>query len=158
MTTLDLIRDEDGTFPVRVLEGARTALVLFAAAFLGRNDAAWIADAGLIATCVDRDRDRLGLMGTVYPASWRFVTDDVFEFVDAARAAGEQWDVVTADPWTNHFARVAALDLVSLARRAVILGTGPTTPVAPRHGWEVTEIAHRSDHAGGVYWTVMEPR
>ena len=158
MTTLDEIRLRAGsdTYPVRVLDGASSALIVFAAAFFGLNDAVFIADAGITATCVDSDRGRLETMREMYPDSWRFVTDDAYAFGESAMRSGETWDVVTVDPWTSAFDRCAVVDWPRLARRAVVLGVGPDTVVAPRNGWRETERLRRSEYRGGVYWAVIE--
>jgi len=142
-------------YPTDLLTGCETALVLFAAAFGGRQDAAFIADAGLAATCVDQDGDRLLEMAINYPAGWEFVHRDVYEFV---REETRRWDVVSADPWTTQFDRCADLlpTLCRLARRAVILGTGPGTILGAADGWRETSRVHRSDYRGGTYWATVE--
>jgi hypothetical protein len=132
-------------------------LVLFAAAFGGAQDAAFIRDAGLRGTCVDNDVERLGQMADEFPAGWEFVPDDVFEFAETAFLEGWQWDVVSLDPFTNLMARCAAeLDTwCALARRAVILGGG-REKLRPPAGWRVTERLQRSSFNGGTFWTVLE--
>lgn len=129
---------------------------MFCAAFHGRQDALWIADAGLDATCVDTDGDKLAEMEAVYPDGWEFVTGDAFNY---AAAAKRQWDVVSLDPFSALFQRVAdELPLwCSRARRAVLLGTGVGTKVEAPDGWRVTEVLERSGFQGGVYWTVLQP-
>lgn len=154
--TLDDLRDLDAgaAYPGFVLDGAETALVLFAAGFLGRQDAYWIADAGLRARCVDEDAEKLAEMRDLYPADWSWRAADVWSWSDP-----KVYDVVSLDPWTQDFQRCA--DMVgkwcSLARRAVVLGTGVTTTVLAPTGWQVTDARKRSDYDGGVFWTVLEP-
>jgi hypothetical protein len=157
VTTLEQIRDLEAgaAYPGYLLEGCRTALVFFCAAFLGKQDCAWIAEAGLTGTCVDRDGDRLDEMAGLYPDGWEFLKVDVYEF---AEETGGMWDIVSLDPWTQDFDRCAeALPLwCSLARRAVVLGTGVDTKVEAPDGWAVTEVRKRTDYDGGVFWTIVE--
>jgi hypothetical protein len=157
VVTLDQIHDPAGAdlFPRYVLKGCETALVLFAAAFHGRQDAYWVQEAGLTGTCVDTDAGKLAEMTDVYPADWEFVIGDVFEY---ASSTGRTWDVVTVDCPTNLFAACADALLLwcELADRAVVLGCGPNTPVLPPAGWMLTERRFRSGNFGGVYWAVLE--
>jgi hypothetical protein len=157
VVTLDSIRAQGSApFPTEALEGSTTALVLFAAAFHGRQDAIHIADANLTATCVDTDAHKLGEMVLAYPERWEYVTGDAFEY---ALRTERQWDVVTLDPPSNLFQDCADRLPVwcRLARRAVMLGTGKTTRVEAPEGWAVTGTLWRSVFLGGVYWTVLEP-
>src|SRR4051812_16962494 len=113
-------------YPLWALEGCETALIVFASEFGGMNDAAWVVDAGVRATCVDINADKLNAMRENYPDDWSFVCQDAYEF--AALTDG-RWDVVSLDPFTNHFDRCADNIKVwcKLARRAVIIGTGTDT-------------------------------
>lgn len=157
--TLDAIRDTEGAdlYPRHVLVGCETALVLFAAAFHGRQDAYWVAEAGLVGTCVDTDADKLEQMQKVYPSSWTFVCADAYEFVEQT---GEMWDVVSIDCPSNQFERVAEAAPLwcDLAREAVVIGASRGTGKLIRRlaPWEVTEMRYRSDFAGGTYWAVLE--
>lgn len=157
MVTLDAIRQKGyaAIYPRQVLEGCESALVLFAAGFLGKQDAIWIADAGLTATCVDVDAGRLGEMEAVYPEGWEFVTADVFAY---AMTTDRQWDVLSIDPPTNLFEQCAAWlpRWCELARRAVILGCGESTDILPPSGWQLNDMLYRSSFQGGVYWAVLE--
>jgi len=160
MSELAAIQDLEAgaTYPGHLLDGCDTALVMFAAGFLGKQDAYWIADAGLKATCVDVDAAKLQQMQTMYPDAWHFVIQDAYDYAehDAGRWT---WDIVSLDPWTQDFDRCAAQigTWCYLANRAVILGTGAATRVTPPKGWNITEIRKRSDYMGGVYWTCLEP-
>jgi hypothetical protein len=155
--TLEQVRagSSPALYPCVVLEGCETALVLFAAAFYGQQDAIWIAEAGMSATCVDLDAARLAEMSSMYPSDWEYVTGDVFDF---AWAAQDRWSVVSIDCPSNLFDKCA--DWIDtwcrLARKAVILGTGVGTEVDPPPGWTITEVLPRSSFQGGVYWTVVE--
>jgi hypothetical protein len=158
--TLDQVRAgaAERLYPRDRLEGCATALVLFAAAFHGQQDAVWMAEAGLTATCVDVDAEKLGEMEQAYPDGWEYAYGDAFSFA-AASARRRSWDVVSLDCPSSLFDRCAELLPLwcHLARRAVILGTGTGTVVEPPAGWRFTERLRRSTFLGGVYWTVVEP-
>lgn len=161
--TLEQIRDVGSgeSYPTKVLEGCESALVLFAAAFLGKQDAFWIAEAGLQADCVDIDEARLAQMADLYPGDWFFTVMDVFEFAEAAKEAGQQWDVVSIDCPTGLFSKCAEeVGLwCGLARHAVILGHGGASSRAPLpRGWRLTDWRKRSSFMGGVYWAVLEKK
>lgn len=144
---------DDMNYPHSVLVGCETALVVFCAAFRGYQDAWWIAEAGLRATCVDNDRAKLDEMGAIYPKDWEWLCLDAYE-----GNPDRTWDVVSLDPWSNQFTRCA--DMIGtwckLARHAVILGTGVDTIVRAPAGWVVSERRKRSAYDGGVFWTVLE--
>jgi hypothetical protein len=163
--TLEDLKTNDGNYPHSVLVGCETALVVFAAGFLGQQDAVWIADAGLRATLVDEDAAKLNYMRGLYPDDWKYHCADAYAWCSATEQAilttspNGQWDIVSLDPWTNQFDRCA--DMIAtwcrLARHAVIIGTGTDTVVEPPAGWEVTDVRKRTDYDGGVFWTVLEP-
>lgn len=142
-------------YPRHVLEGNESALILFSAAFHGVQDAIWIADAGLTATCVDTDLEKITEMSSAYPDGWEYVVGDAFQYATATK---RRWDVVSLDPPTNLFDRCAEYLPVwcLLARHAVILGCGTATKVVAPAGWELTGTLHRSNFRGGVYWAVLE--
>lgn len=156
--TFEEIRSEpDGrAYPRGILAGCVDALVLFAAGFLGKQDAFWIADAGLDAVCVDARLKPLHEMAAVYPADWQFVAGDVYEL--AAFGALPTADLVSIDCPSGHFDRCA--DMVDvwcgLARRCVVLGTSADTELDPPDGWTEIERRYRSDFAGGTYWAVLK--
>jgi hypothetical protein len=140
-------------YPRHALVGCADALVLFAAAFHGQQDAVWMAEAGLRTTCVDIDQEKLREMMDAYPADWEFVCEDVFEFVDTAR----RWDVISIDCPSNLFDKCARLLPLwcALARKTVVLGSDRRYPRIPE-GWRIMERLHRSHNYGGVYWMVFE--
>lgn len=140
-------------YPLWVLKGCETALIVFAAEFGGMNDAAWIAEAGLRATCIDINADKIEEMRPMYPADWRFVCADAYTL-----KPDEVFDVVSLDPFTNHFDRCAEAigRWCGLARRAVIIGTGTDTTIVSPQGWRQTDCVKRTDYQGGVFWTVLE--
>jgi hypothetical protein len=143
-------------YPVHALDGCETALVLFAAAFGGAQDAAFVRDAGLHGTCVDKNL--AGLEQGDYPTDWAFVEADVFRWAPAQLVAGNRWDVVSLDPFTNHFDHCGMLAPLwcALARRAVILGCAGGTVIDVPGGWRITGKHHRSSFNGGTYWAVLE--
>lgn len=158
MTTLEDIRElEHGaSFPGEVIRASKTALVLFAAQWLGKQDAYWVAAEGLIGTCVDLQADKLKQMEEIYPEGWEFLCADVFSFTETTDRV---WDVVSIDCPTVAFQRCADLlpRWCSLARHAVILGSGWDTTVVAPEGWRVEDVRRRSDYFGGVFWTVLVP-
>lgn len=141
-------------YPVWALKGCNTALIVFASEFGGMNDAAWIAEAGLTATCVDINADKLEAMKPNYPDDWSYICTDAYTLPSSLR-----YDVVSLDPFTNHFQKCADnIDLwCSIARRAVIIGTGTDTVIKSPQGWIQTDCVKRTDYQGGVYWNVLEP-
>jgi len=150
------LRDpSDKSFPENVLEGCRDALVLFAQAWYGKQDAVYVANAGLVGTCVDARDHNFQAMRELYPAGWEFVKADVYQFVEDTERT---WDVVTVDCPSGHFQRCADLlaELCSLATRAVVLGSGAKTRITVPGGWVQTARNRRSTMYGGVYWTVLE--
>lgn len=156
--SLEDVRADDQSFPHDVLVGCKTALALFSANFYGRQDAFWLAEAGLGTTCVDVDGERLEAMAAIYPAGWEFVECDAYEYAELSWRMHRQWDVVTADPYTNHFT-ICADNVDSwckVARRAVILGTGVDTSVTAPPGWRIASVRKRSTYDGGVWWTCLE--
>lgn len=154
----DLRDDANGkTYPRQALRVARRALVLFAAGFLGRQDAFWIADAGMHATCVDMDATKLRLMETLYPPTWQFVESDAFLFAETEHGLARTWDVVSLDPPTNLFDDCASeLPLwCALADQTVVMGVGRDTEWKNPDGWYTADVRERSRFQGGVYWAVL---
>lgn len=139
-------------------EGCETALCLFCAEWLGRQDAYWIAQHGMTGTCVDLSGEKLERMAELYPVGWEFHTADVYDFTAEALKSGAQWDVLTLDPWTGQFERCADLlpTWTTLARKVVVLGHGNyRLPVPPApSGWTHSLSIKRSDFKGGIYWLV----
>ncbi len=152
---LDSIYARAGTYPTDLLAGCDSALLLFGAAFLGINDAIHFAAAGLAeVTVVDIDAERLDAMRALYPRSWELVAADAFDFVQRRHAAGERYDIVSADPTTPLMPRCRdeLPILCALARRAVVLGIEPGLEFDPPQGWRSRRVG-RSKLAD---WMVLE--
>ena len=143
-------------YPTGILRGHETALILFAAGFYGAQDGYWINQAGLRATCVDVQGGRLGEMERMYPPDWENALEDAFGYTERAQTEGKQWDIVSVDCPTGLFDECAGCaDLwCSVARHAVVLGTGRTAAVRVPVGWRATDKIRRSTVAD---WTVLEP-
>lgn len=144
----------------RTFDGCESALCLFSAEWLGKQDVYWLAKAGLTGTCVDLQGDKLAQMRELYPEGWKFHEDDVYGFSELAVERGWQWDVVNLDPWTGQFQQCA--DLIdrwtTLARKVVVIGHGNyrlTPPEAPE-GWTLVQTIKRSDFKGHVDWLVFK--
>jgi hypothetical protein len=130
--------------------------VVFSAGFHGRQDAYWVAAAGLTATCVDiRPADA---MAAVYPADWEFVQADAYDYADEQVLRGRGFDIVSLDPPTGQFTRCGENLYLwcALARSVVVLGVGVDTALSLPAGWTLTDIRFRSGFRGGVYWAVLE--
>jgi O-antigen/teichoic acid export membrane protein len=172
----DVRRSADpASFPIAAVAGAESAACFFAAAFHGRNDAIFLADAKVTdVVCVDVDDVKLAAMREIYPASWRFVVGDAYAAAEDLRARGEKVDVVIADAWQSDADRaLEALPLwCAIARRRVLV----TVPKAwlderrlaadaaaveawlrERHGLDlrVESLHWRADWSGGVWWLVV---
>lgn len=153
--TLAEIRDDAAgrSYPRYLLRRGETALVLFAGAFHGRQDAIWVEAAGMTGTCVDVRP--MTAMQAMYPAGWEFVQADAYEY---AHASDRIWDVVSVDCPTGQFGRCA--DMLPLwcrlARRAVVLGCAPGFEASVPPGWFLASLMRRSDYAGGVCWAVVQ--
>lgn len=142
-------------YPAFVLDTADTALALFAAGFLGVNDAIHFARNDIQATCVDSDPYKLDKMQQVYPVWWDFQVSDAWEFAQKARERGETWDVVSADTFLGDAEKksLRSLDLwCSIAEKAVTvtIGGGRDWDEIP-DGWEASRFprTYRAD------WLVM---
>lgn len=152
---LDRISREACPYPADMLANCDTGLCLFAAAFLGHNDAIHFARQDVATTCVDQDSRRLAEMQGIYPAGWVFLAADSWRYAEASRDAGLMWDAVSVDTWTGDACQrsMDSLDLwCSLARRCVTvtIPAGATPPVPA--GWNHYEYP-RSERAS---WLVMQ--
>lgn len=155
--TLEHVAMQARPYPSHLLEGCETGLVLFAAAFLGHNDAIHFAEAGIRTTCVDVDGERLAEMCDLYPSDWSFHENDAWRFVEACHIYSEraQWDVVSVDTFTGDMMHrsLASLDLwCSLARKVVTVTYVAVTGYEVPEGWQDSLYTR----AGDVYWLVLE--
>ena len=149
----------DDTYPKERLVGIGSALMCFCAAFMGRQDCIWVADAGITATAVDHELEHVELMQKAYPDDWEFVTADVYDYAAKRYAEGMSYDLVSLDPSSNQFAEAAALCALwcGIADKLVIMGTGEETELDPPFGWREVDRVFRSGKYGGSYWAVLEP-
>jgi len=157
--TLEHIAQAARPYPVSSLAELNSGLCLFAAAFLGHNDAIHFAEAGLRGTAVDINRERLAEMEALYPDEWDFWAEDAWAFADFARRAGRTWDVVSADTFTGDatLRSITHLDAwTSLARRLVTATITdaeiPLLRTAVPDGWEAWIVIR----AKGIYWLALE--
>jgi hypothetical protein len=151
---------ESFTYPRHLLEGCRSALLLFASGRMGAADGRWVQEAGLEdVTAVDWDRKTLEPFSEVYPACWDYVEADVREFVGIA---GRRWDVVSADAPSQMADELPDLlpRYCELANRYVVATlavTGDGEPVVPPSpaGWSyLGEPVYRAEFEGRRFWWV----
>lgn len=158
MVTLEQVGREARPYPTHLLEGCETGLVLFAAAFLGHNDAIHFAKAGLRTTCVDIDAERLREMQVLYPPDWEFVVADAFQYADdASHYAYGPWDAVSVDTFTGDAMRDSLGNLWDWTEIAEKVVTVTITDEAldaydVPTGWNASLFPRTS----GVYWLVLE--
>ena len=155
--TLEHVAEQARPYPAHLLDGCETGLVLFAAAFLGHNDAIHFAEAGLETTCTDIDESRLDEMRAIYPDSWTFHNADAWAFAQAAKREELAWDAVSVDTFTGTLMEMALDSLAlwtSIANRVVTVTI--TVPVIDEIkvplGWE-TSLYPRSR---SVAWLTLE--
>jgi len=153
---LDAISRQARPYPADRLENCSTGLVLFAAAYLGHNDAIHFARKQLTTVCVDTDARKLADMQALYPSYWRFVRADAWTFAEQASERGDSWDAVSVDTYTGD-ATDRSLQTIGLwcaiANRVVTV----TLPTNVSHGyipdgWRFSGIHPRSDLAS---WLVL---
>lgn len=156
-----VLTDADrASYPTHLLEGCETGLCLFAAAFLGQNDAAHFEEAGVFTTCVDTDEERLGQMAFYYRHNWAWMVGDAWSYAEQWRRGGAQFDAVSVDPFRGDAMdkALATLDLwMSLARKFVTVGIPddyPSVAIKVGNEWRAS-IMPRSSTAS---WLVLERR
>lgn len=159
--TLEHVAQEARPYPDHLLADCATGLALFAAAFVGHNDAIHFALAGMRGTCVDVDDEGLDRMRAIYPEDWEFAFSDAWSFAKRAIGFGERWDVVSVDTFTGDSMErsLRSLDLwTGLARRVVTVtlkvddpDSGPISRLVPR-GWRWSLYPR----ASSVYWLTLE--
>lgn len=163
--TLEHVAMQARPYPTDLLKGCKTGLVLFAAAFLGHNDAVHFAEAGIQTICCDTDGDRLGEMESLYPSDWLFVEEDAWKYVQGMVAWNQThphktpthnaFDAISVDTFTGAATRrsLDSLNLwCSLARKFV------TATYTSGEAYEVPEGWYGSlyERASGVYWLVLQ--
>lgn len=155
--TLEHVAIDATPFPVDVLEGASSGLILFAAAFLGVNDAIHFALAGVRdVTLIDVDGARLDEMVGLYrDPSWYFLERDAWEFASDAHEKGLAWDVVVVDTFLGDATDRSLADLehwTRIANRAVVATTVGLYADVPR-GW----YGRLRRRTAGADWLVLRP-
>jgi hypothetical protein len=158
--SLEHVAIEKRPYPAELLEGCETGLILFAAAFLGHNDAIHFAEAGVRdVTLVDVDGPRLAEMRDLYSNEWTFLERDAWDVAGQAREAGLTFDAVSVDTFTGA-AMTRSLDdleawtsianrfVTVTATRDVVFG-GVFIP----GDWNVRLFPRSSE----AYWLVLEP-
>lgn len=149
---LDAISREARPYPAYLLPERGTGLCLFAAAFLGHNDAIHMARAEMDITIVDTDAARLRDMQQLYQCSMH--AGDAWEFAGFMAGQFAQWDVVSVDNFTGDAERrsLASLDLwCSLARTAVTVTHSNGSDYVVPDGWTDGLFERSSD----VNWLVL---
>jgi hypothetical protein len=164
------------TFPVNVLEDAQSVACLYSAALMGQRDVIHVAQRGIqVVTLVDHDAEMMAEMRKVYPENWNYHVGDAFEFVRAARAARNRFDVVILDPWVYlERANVEITKaLVGIANQYVLISLTDIHFFRQNYLKPVAEDAYRYFHAldqrivavdvvlstrsfGGLYWCVLK--
>lgn len=150
---LDAISRDAREYPAHLLRDGGNGLCLFAARFFGINDAIHMARAGMELTLVDV-APRVLEMADMYGCSAHQM--DAWDFAEAVRGSGEQWDAVSVDCYTGDAGTRAVADLelwCSLARDVVtvtyVRGQDYTVP----EGW--ADAKFMRNPRGGVYWLVL---
>lgn len=156
--SLEHVAMEKCRYPAELLEGAESGLILFAAAFLGRNDAIHFAEAGVPnVTLVDIDGERLREMADLYrDPTWTFSEADAFAFARFARLVGSKWDVVSVDTFTGTATDRSLNELeqwTEIANRAVVATIAGAGAVVPSGWtWSIVEREGPTD----ANWLVLE--
>jgi len=115
-------------YPSYLLPQKGDALALFGAGFHGWNDVVHFARQGLITDVVDVDGDKLMEMAIIYPPGIITHEVDAWDYAEGAAAIGQQWDVVSVDPFLGDAAERAWDSLYlwcSLARQMLTLTVTP---------------------------------
>lgn len=146
--SLEAIAADASHFPENELRGCKTALMLFCAAFMGRNDCIWVAQTDIVATCVDTDGEKLAAMGAIYPEAWTFTHGDAWQVATRLQKRGETFDLVVCDTWTGDLLDrvLASLDLwTSLANRVVLTTYKRDLPYETPAGWRASVLARTTN-------------
>jgi hypothetical protein len=147
-------------YPGWLLPYGGTGLILFAAAFYGRNDAIHFARKHMACDCVDVDATNLNRMRAVYPDTFTFHHGDAWEFATGAAGRCESWDVVSVDPFLGD-AAARASDTINLwCRLACHLVTltiekDQVETIDIPAGWAGDYLPRTLD--GRVGWLILQP-
>lgn len=152
--TLEHVATEARPYPTYLLEHAETGLCLFAAAFMGHNEAIHFALEEVQTTCVDIDQEKLHVMTDLYPEDWTFLCCDAWDFAEAHAEKGKRWDVVSVDTFRGNATERSLVSLelwCSIADKAVVatLEDGQTYKVP--EGWTAQHFRRNSE----VFWLVL---
>jgi len=156
--SLEHVALEARPYPRDLLAGCESGLVLFAAAFLGHNDAIHFAEAGVPnVTLVDVDGARLEEMQDLYrDPTWTWLEADAWDVAHSAHRLEAKFDAVSVDTFTGAALERSLGDLelwTSIAGRFVtVTATRDSSYRVPRH-WRSRVLA-RSTLA---YWLILEP-
>ncbi len=150
---LDAISRDAREYPAHLLRQGGNGLCLFAARFFGINDAIHMARAEMELTLVDT-APRVVEMADMYGCA--AYQTDAWEFAQAARDAGDQWDAVSVDCYTGDAGTraVSTLDLwCSLARDVVTCTHVNGQQYVLPDGW--TDGLMERNPRNGVNWLVL---
>jgi hypothetical protein len=151
--TLNDVRAARSPFPADLLPECESALMLFCAAFYGRNDCIWVEEAGILeVTCVDLDGEKLETMARIYPPSWHFVRGDAFAVETVLR------DLVSVDVFSNQSDRALGMleHWCGMARKFVTIAAWKEPDEQTPTGWKRRDLMYRSSFLGGCYWYILE--
>jgi len=151
--TLAQVRANRSPFPADLLSECESALMLYCAAFYGRNDCVWVEEAGLEnVTAIDVDSEKLAVMRSIYPDTWKFVLADAYTYT------GDIYDLVSADVFSNQSDRaLGMLDRwCGMARKFVTIAVWKEPAVEIPAGWKRRDLMFRSSFLGGCYWYILE--
>lgn len=95
-------RSAPKAFPSPLVEGARSAVSFFSAAFFGRNDVVYLDQAAVPEiTLVDIDGPKVAAMARIYPTVREVYGEDAYAVADRMHRGGQTVDVVVCDPNTD---------------------------------------------------------
>lgn len=155
--SIEHVAQEARPYPRELLDGCESGLVLFAAAFLGHNDAIHFAEAGIPnVTLVDVDGERLDEMAELYrDKSWTWLTADAWDVALNARRLGTKFDAVSVDTFTGPALErsLRSLDLWTAIARKLVTVTSVGTHFDVPRGW-YGRLRKRSANAD---WLVLRP-
>ena len=141
--SLEEVLREACPYPSHLLPRGGTGLCLFAAGFLGQNDAIHMWQAEMDVLCVDVDEPRLKEMHDLYPDGWSWCFGDAWDFVDRFGDDMGPWDVVSVDNFTGEIEPRVLASLpawCSLASSVVTVTLGRGSEYEVPVGWNATTM------------------